>query len=153
MSFTDKCVIFLATGFYSGKAPFVPGTFGTVVGLIFCFFLSKVGTAMIIPCLLLVIFLSILIAHKAESLLGSKDPGEIVIDEITGILITMAGLPFTTVNVIAGFILFRVLDIVKPFPIRFLEQKIPGGAGIVMDDVAAGIMAGILLRISLYCLS
>jgi phosphatidylglycerophosphatase A len=145
---TDKWILFVATGFYSGKAPFAPGTFGTCIGLIFCFFLSKASTAMIIPCLLLVIFLSVPIAHKAESLLGNKDSGEIVIDEIAGILITLAGLPFTVPNVIIGFMLFRLLDIVKPFPIRFLEQKMPGGIGIVIDDVAAGIMANILLRIS-----
>ena len=154
MNFTNKFILFLATGFYSGKAPFAPGTFGTGVGLIFCFLLSKASAAMIIPCLLFVIFISIPIAEKAEQLLGDKeDPGEIVIDEIVGILITLAGLPFHAMSVILGFILFRFLDILKPFPIRFWEKKMTGGVGIVIDDVVAGIMANILLRGILLLLS
>jgi phosphatidylglycerophosphatase A len=150
MNFTDKLIVFLATGFYSGKVPFAPGTFGTGVGLIFCFFLSKVGTIVMLSCLLLILFLSVFIAGKAESLLETEDPGEIVMDEIAGIIITMAGLPFTVLSVITGFILFRFLDILKPFPIRYIEKKMSGGTGIVMDDVAAGIMANIALRIILY---
>ncbi len=150
MKFADRLIIFLATGFYSGKAPFAPGTFGTGVGLIFCFFLSSAGMFVTLSCLLLIIFLSVLIAGKAASLLETEDPGEIVIDEIAGIIITMAGLPFTVLSVITGFVLFRFLDILKPFPIRYIEKKMSGGTGIIMDDVAAGIIANIVLRIILY---
>jgi len=150
MKFADRLIIFLATGFYSGKVPFAPGTFGTGVGLIFCFFLSKAGMFVMLSCLLLIIFLSVLIAGKAASLLETEDPGEVVIDEIAGIIITMAGLPFTVLSVITGFVLFRFLDILKPFPIRYIEKKMSGGTGIIMDDVAAGIIANIVLRIILY---
>jgi len=150
MKFADRLIIFLATGFYSGKAPFAPGTFGTGVGLIFCFFLSSASMFVTLSCLLLIIFLSVLIAGKAASLLETEDPGEIVIDEIAGIIITMAGLPFTVLSVITGFVLFRFLDILKPFPIRYIEKKMSGGTGIIMDDVAAGIIANIVLRIILY---
>lgn len=79
-----------------------------------------------------------------------EDPGEIVIDEIAGIIITLAGIPLTVLSVIIGFFLFRFLDILKPFPIRNLEKKLSGGVGIVMDDVAAGVMANIALRIIFY---
>ena len=65
-------------------------------------------------------------------------------------LVTMAGLPFNFITVAIGFVLFRVLDIFKPFPIRYLERKIPGGAGIVVDDIVAGIIANITLRIIIY---
>jgi phosphatidylglycerophosphatase A len=150
MKFTDKLIIFLATGFYSGKAPFAPGTFGTGVGLIFCFILSNAGMFIMISCLFSVILFSVIIAGKAESLLEIEDPGEIVIDEIAGIIITLAGIPFTVLSVIIGFFLFRFLDILKPFPIRNIEKKMSGGVGIVMDDVAAGVMANIVLRIIFY---
>ncbi len=147
MKFTDKWIIFLATGFYSGKAPFAPGTFGTGVGLIFCFILSKANTLLMAFSCFFVIFLSIIIAGKAESLLEIQDPGEIVIDEIAGIIITLAGIPFTFLSVTVGFFLFRFLDILKPFPIRNIEKKLSGGVGIVMDDIVAGVMANIVLRI------
>ena len=97
-----------------------------------------------------VIVLAVWLAGASEKLLGRKDPGCIVIDEIAGMLVTMAGLPFTFFTAVAGFVLFRILDILKPFPIRTLERKIPGGTGIVIDDVVAGIIANITLRIMLY---
>ena len=145
----DKLIIFLATGFYSGKVPVAPGTFGTAAGLILCFVFSKMSIAVMMPCLIGFILVSIPIAGKAETLLRRQDPGEIVIDEIAGILITMAGLPFDLVSAVIGFFLFRFLDVLKPFPIRLIDKKMKGGTGIVMDDVAAGIMAHLLLRLIL----
>ena len=107
-SLADRLVVFLATGFYSGKAPVAPGTFGTAAGLILCFVASKMSTAVMIPSLIVFILVSIPIAGKAETLLKRQDPGEIVIDEIAGILITMAGMPFDFVSVTIGF--FSVSD-------------------------------------------
>lgn len=146
---SDTLVVFFATGFFSGKAPVAPGTFGTAAGLILCFVFSKMSIAVMIPCLIAFILVSIPIAGKAETLLKQQDPGEIVIDEIAGILITLAGLPFDLVSAGIGFFLFRVLDILKPFPIRFIDKKMKGGTGIVMDDVAAGLMAHLVLRLIL----
>lgn len=143
----DRLIVLLATGFYSGKAPVAPGTFGTAAGLILCFVFSKMSTAVMIPCLIVLILASIPIAGKAETLLKQKDPGEIVIDEIAGILITMAGMPFNFVSVTIGFFLFRALDILKPFPVRLIDRKMKGGTGIVMDDVLAGVMANVVLRL------
>lgn len=150
MKFGQKVVLFFSTGFYSGYIPFAPGTFGTLTALPLCYLLSfssPVTGAVIIAA---VIVLAVCLAGASEKLLGRKDPGCIVIDEIAGMLVTMAGLSFTFFTVAAGFVLFRILDILKPFPIRTLERKIPGGTGIVIDDVVAGIIANITLRIILY---
>jgi phosphatidylglycerophosphatase A len=150
MNFREKSVIFLATGFFAGNIPIAPGTVGTIVGLLFCFFLS--GADMLYAALFQILFIifAIWIANEAERLLGKKDPGCIVIDEMAGIMVTLLGLPFNAVSVISGFFIFRFLDIIKPFPIRTIENKFSGGAGIVMDDVAAGIIGNCLLRVIFY---
>jgi len=150
MIFKQRVIIFLATGFYAGKVPVAPGTFGSLVGLIFCFFLSRLEPVLVIVCIAVVTALSVWIADKAEKLLAQKDPGEIVIDEIAGMMVTMAFLPFTAFFAVFGFILFRFVDILKPFPINYLEKKVPGGAGVVADDIAAGVMGNIVLRIILH---
>jgi phosphatidylglycerophosphatase A len=87
-------------------------------------------------------------AHEAEIILKSEDPGCIVIDEIAGMLVTLIGLPFNMISVLTGFLIFRILDIWKPYPIRFIERKLSGGVGIVMDDIVAGILGNIILRVS-----
>jgi phosphatidylglycerophosphatase A len=90
------------------------------------------------------------IAHAAEKTLKKKDPGCIVIDEVSGMVVTLIGLPFNLTTAVIGFIIFRILDILKPFPIRTLDKRLAGGIGIVADDVVAGIFANIFLRILLY---
>lgn len=146
MNFSQKSVMFFATGFHIGTVPFAPGTLGTILGLPLCFFLSKLDLRIAAPCTILFVFFAAWIAHEAEALLNKKDPGCIVIDEIAGITVTLLGLPFTPVFAVAGFCLFRFLDILKPFPIRYLEKKISGGVGIVLDDVLAGILSNLILR-------
>lgn len=151
MKFGQRTVLFFSTGFYSGFMPFAPGTFGTLTALPLCYLLSISARPMWQATIIaIVIAAAVWLADASEKLLGRKDPGCIVIDEMAGMLVTVAGLPFTFFTAGAGFVLFRMLDIFKPFPIRFLERKIPGGAGIVMDDVVAGIIANITLRIILY---
>jgi len=150
MNFRERIVIFFSSGFYIGKVPVVPGTFGSLAGLVFCFMLSRLDTVFVFSGIAFTIVFSIWIADQAERLLARKDPGEIVIDEIAGMMTTMAGLPFTVLSAVSGFMLFRILDILKPFPIRYLERRVPGGAGIVMDDVAAGIMGNVMLRVILH---
>jgi phosphatidylglycerophosphatase A len=92
------------------------------------------------------IFLAMGIAAAAQNLMNRSDPGCIVIDEIAGMMIALLGLPFNWVIVAVGFIFFRILDVLKPFPIGRLEQRLSGGVGVVIDDVAAGIMANLALR-------
>ena len=95
---------------------------------------------------LLFIGLAVWVADAAEEILKAQDPGCIVIDEVAGMMMTLAGLPFDVLTVVSGFIVFRILDIVKPFPIRTAERHFSGGTGVVLDDVIAGIMGNVLLR-------
>ena len=83
------------------------------------------------------ILFAVYIAQQTEQMLRKKDPGMIVIDEIAGLMVTLAGVPFNLKTALAGFVIFRVFDIQKPFPIRILEKKVGGGSGIVLDDVLA----------------
>ena len=93
------------------------------------------------------ILVAVWASEHAEKLIEKKDPGVVVVDEVAGMVVTMVGIPFGVVTAISGFVLFRLLDIIKPPPVRFFQDNLPGGAGIVMDDVAAGIIANILLRL------
>lgn len=138
--------MFFATGAYVGKVPFAPGTFGSLLGLFCCFFLSMVSVPAYAVITVSLILVSVWASEHAEKLMGKKDPGSVVIDEVAGMVVTMIGIPFGGMTAAMGFILFRLLDIIKPSPVRFFQDDLPGGAGIVMDDVAAGIIANILLR-------
>ena len=153
MNLKQKSVMFLATGCFIGNISFAPGTFGSILGLPLCLFLSKIN--LLIAVFLTVIFISfaIWIAHRAEKIVNAEDPGCIVIDEIAGTLVTFTGLPFTAISIAFGFLLFRALDIWKPYPISWVERKLSGGAGIVMDDVAAGICSNLVLRSICYLYS
>ena len=146
MNFKQKSVMFLATGCYIGTLSFAPGTLGSILGLFLCYFLSKIGILSSLFLSITFVLSAMWIAHEAEKLLKTKDPGCIVIDEIAGMILTLIGLPFNLIMVVSGFILFRALDIWKPYPIRFFDKKLSGGIGIVMDDVAAGLVSNLVLR-------
>ncbi|MFZ3047813.1 MAG: phosphatidylglycerophosphatase A [Desulfatirhabdiaceae bacterium] len=148
MSTKNRLILFLATGCYSGYCPIASGTAGSAVGLIPAVFLSTISlSSATIVCILFVMG-SVWIADQAEQIIRQKDSGLIVIDEIAGMMVTLLGLPFTFPMVLAGFLLFRVMDILKPFPICYLEMKVPGGAGVVIDDVVAGVFCNIILRVA-----
>jgi len=150
MNFKEKAAVFLATGFYVGNIPFAPGTFGSLIGLPFCYLLAEIQLGAAIIATLLLIGLAIWISNAAERTLKRKDPGCIVVDEMAGMAVTLIGLPFNFTIVVTGFILFRILDILKPFPIRVLDKRLSGGLGIVADDVVAGIFSNIIIRMLLY---
>ncbi len=145
-----NAILFLSSGCGLGYIPFAPGTFGSLAGLPIYWLLAQLPLPITLMILVMLIAGSIWIAGQAERMLQQKDPGLIVIDEICGMVVALIGLPFTWVNVALGFIFFRALDIAKPVPIRTLERRLKGGTGIIMDDVAAGIIANITLRIVLY---
>ena len=149
MTSGKKAVELLSTGFFIGYIPVAPGTFGSLVGLPLGFILAKLNLQIAIIMIVLFILIAIRIATKAELLFDQKDPGCIVIDEMAGMVVTLAGLPFNFLTAAMGFLAFRFFDILKPFPIRPLERKLKGGAGIVLDDIVAGIMANLTLRILL----
>jgi phosphatidylglycerophosphatase A len=145
-----ESILFLATGFYVGYIPVAPGTFGTLVGLPFCLLFALVGTKAAFLLTFIFIGIAVGIAHQAEKYLEKKDPGPIVIDEIAGILVTFWGIPFNAETAVLGFYIFRIFDIAKPGPVRYLEKRLSGGAGIVLDDVLAGIFANLILRSILF---
>jgi len=150
MNFGEKAVMLLATGFYVGNVPLAPGTLGSLIGLPLCFLLAGIQLPPAIILAVLFIGFAVWIAHAAEKTLKKKDPGCIVIDEVAGMVVTLIGLPFNLTTAVIGFIIFRILDILKPFPIRTLDKRLPGGIGIVADDVVAGIFANIFIRIFFY---
>ncbi len=150
MTFRNKAVLFLATGFGIGHIPVAPGTFGSILGLPLGFGLAELELPVAIAIAGLFVLGSIWIANDAEKLMQKSDPGCIVIDEIAGMAVTLVGLPVDLIIGLMGFIIFRILDILKPFPIRYLDQRLAGGWGVVMDDVAAGIIANVILRIGIH---
>ena len=150
MKFRERAVLFVATGFFIGTVPFAPGTFGSLIGLPVCFLLSRLNLLQSVIYILVFILFAIGIASAAEKILKQKDPGQIVIDEIAGLMVTFAGLPFNLKTALAGFIIFRVFDILKPFPIRILERRVGGGTGVVLDDVLAGVYGNLILRLVIY---
>lgn len=140
----------LATGCYVGKIPAAPGTFGSLIGVLGCLALSRIHPVLAVFATLVFIVAAVRIATEAEIILKKEDPGCIVIDEIAGMMIVLVGVPLDWSTVVGGFIIFRLLDIIKPFPIRILERRFSGGFGIVVDDVAAGIMANLALRLVIF---
>ncbi len=137
----------LATFFGVGRLPKVPGTWGTLATLPLAWLLMQTGPIIYMIAVVLLLPVAILAAEIYEQETGSHDSGAIVIDEVLGFLITMTWLPINWRSFVLGFLLFRLLDIWKPFPISYLDKKIPGGLGVVIDDVAAGIVANVILQI------
>jgi phosphatidylglycerophosphatase A len=141
-----QTIVFIATGGWIGFSPIAPGTFGSLAALPLCLLITVMPTRVAVVFIMVLICLSVWIAKRAEIIVGQKDPKEIVIDEICGMIVTLFGVPFAPVSMIMGFALFRLFDILKPFPIRWVEKTFSGGWGIVLDDIIAGVIANALLR-------
>ncbi len=143
--------IFISTFFYAGFFPYAPGTAGSIAGFIIYAALLRLLNPYEYIVICLVIFAAgAYYSSKAEKLIGVKDPPSVVIDEVLGYFITMTGgfwAPFSFVYALAGLGLFRFFDILKPFPVRYIDKKIAGGLGIMLDDVAAGIFSAVILRV------
>ena len=138
----DFIMASLATGFGSGMAPYMPGTFGTLVGLPIAWCLETFGNrpiTQIVACIVLFL-VGIPICSQGERIFGRKDPGEVVWDEIAAMPLVYLFVPFTLVTCLVGFVWFRVFDISKPWPVKKLES-IGGGFGIMADDTIAALMA------------
>ncbi len=141
----DYFIKVAATFFYVGYLPLVPGTFGSIAGLILYFFL-KGNSLLYLAAVLLIGFLGFVCSGRAEKIFATQDPKYVVIDEVTGMLISLAFLPYDIKWVVIGFFLFRLLDTLKPFPAsRF--QRMHGSLGIMGDDIVAGIYCNIVLQI------
>ena len=154
----DRLALLVATGFGVGYSPVAPGTVGSFIGIFLILFLSRwqlIGGQRVVVNWVVVVLISVIgiwAASRAEAIFGKRDPPVVVIDEIVGQLLTF-GLIFRNPQfnlLFLGFIFFRFFDIAKPFPIKSLE-RVPLGFGIVLDDLAAGFYASLLLfLINLY---
>jgi len=141
-----QLIMAIATGLYSGYLPKAPGTWGSVVGLILYYFLHSLSLPTYLITVGVLLVVGIFAAGSAEKIMDRKDPGQVVIDEIVGILITLTAAPAHPVIWLLGFGLFRFFDILKPFPINWFDKNIQGGVGIMMDDVVAGIYSFLVLQ-------
>jgi phosphatidylglycerophosphatase A len=147
--FAGKTALILASWFGSGLAPVAPGTFGTLAGVPLVLLMGCLGSIQALLFLLGFIALAVWSAEATRKMLARSDPSLVVIDEVAGFLLTLFLTPLSLVHVCIGFLLFRVFDIFKPFPIRNLE-RLKGGLGIVADDLLAGVYANLSLRFLLF---
>jgi phosphatidylglycerophosphatase A len=150
--FLRTTILFISQGAYSGLSPFAPGTAGTVVGVLLYWCMKGLSPSWYALLMLAVFLLGTWAADRAEVLLGRKDSPSIVIDEIAGYLVAMFLVPAGLWYAAAGFFLFRFFDIMKPFPLRRLE-KIPGGLGVMLDDIGAGIYTNLVLQAAVFYFS
>ena len=137
----------LATALGSGYAPIAPGTVGTLVGILLYWPLAALSWQAYLCFLLVFTAAAVYLAQEAEIIFGKKDAPYIVIDEVGGLLWTLFCAPPTIAVVVMGFFLFRFFDIFKPFPARLIQDKLPGGYGVVGDDVMAGIYGNLVLQV------
>jgi phosphatidylglycerophosphatase A len=138
----------LATLGGMGRAPLAGGTVATLVaGVPMALLVSHLHGALSLAVLGIVCVLGALGADRVIVEMGREDPGEVVVDELAGYLLTMLWLPATWTNLAAGFVLFRLLDIWKPWPIRWVDATVKGGWGAMLDDLLAGAMAHAILRL------
>ncbi len=150
--FLKNPIHLLALGFGTGCAPKMPGTIGTLVGVLFYLPMVYLSWPIYIGVTIVLFLLGIWLCEVTANDLGVHDHGGIVWDEILGFLITMTAVPSDWRFVVLGFVLFRLFDIWKPWPISWLDSKVSGGLGIMVDDVLAGIYALIVLQIIIYLL-
>ncbi len=136
----------LALGFGAGLSPRAPGTAGTVVGVLLYLPLAALPTALYGLVLALAIAVGVYVCGAASRALGTDDPPSVVWDEIVGYWATMLAAPSGAIWWGVGFLLFRLFDIVKPWPCNWLDRTWPGGIGIMADDLAAALYAGLILQ-------
>ena len=140
----DQFIKILAAGFGAGLSPVAPGTVGTLVGVLICLLCYPLPWVFRLLFVIAISALSIYVAGQAETLYGKTDDQRIVIDEIAGLQVAMLPVAITGLHLCIAFALFRIFDIWKPFPLHHF-QKLPGGWGVVADDLGAGVYAGLIL--------
>ena len=144
-------IIFFATGIYSGYAPIAPGTAGSVVGLVVVWLafgpLWNYSPALCLFVFAIAFAIACWISDRAEKIFDTHDDGRIVIDEVLGMAATMFGNPLTFPWLMLGFLLFRIADVIKPWPASAIDRGMRNGAGVMLDDLAAAIYANIVLHV------
>lgn len=143
-----RLAVFVSTFGYAGYFPVAPGTVGSLAGLALCAAMAGIGSTVAVDALAITVLTAIGVwaGTLAERHFGGIDPGPVVIDEVVGMMITLFWLPASVTGFVVGFFLFRVFDIVKPFPAARLEG-LPGGLGVMADDVMAAVYAHLSLRL------
>ena len=143
-----RLAVFIATFVYTGLFPFAPGTVGSLGGLVVYGLIARLGAGVALEGLAIAVLYGVGVwaAAVAERHFGGVDPGPVVIDEVVGMLITLFLVPVSVTGAIIGLLLFRVFDIVKPFPAGKLEE-LHGGFGVMSDDAMAGVYANLVLRV------
>ncbi len=142
--------MFIATGAGSGYLPVAPGTWGSAVGVLLWLAVSRLALPAYLAVLGALFLIGVFSAGAAEKIVDRGDPGLVVIDEIVGQLIVLTAAPHHPVAVLAGFALFRLFDILKPFPVGWIDRHLHGGLGIMLDDVAAALYALLVLQLGLW---
>jgi len=144
-----RVAVFLATCGYVGYAPVAPGTFGSAAGLAIFALVRTSGSIYVEIATIVVLFaIGVWSGTEAEHHFGSVDPGPIVLDEVVGMLITLALLPVSAMGAFVGFIVFRALDVFKPWPSGRFE-RLDGGLGVMADDAMAAVYGNVIMRILL----
>ncbi|MDM7859780.1 phosphatidylglycerophosphatase A [Alteromonas sp. ASW11-36] len=143
---------FLGLGFGSGLIPFMPGTMGSLAAMPLLLLMLPLAAEFYVLITLLSIAIGVVICERTARDLGVHDHGSIVWDEVAGMLVTFLLVPISITSLVLGFLLFRIFDIWKPWPISFLDKHVHGGLGIMLDDIVAGLMACAVLHIALYYL-
>ena len=147
-----RLAVFVATVAYCGYFPIAPGTVGSAAGLLVYLLVWWAQSPIIEVGLIVAVFAAgTWAASEAERYFGGIDPGQVVIDEVLGMLITLAFMPVGLSTAIAGFVLFRVFDVIKPYPANRLE-RLHGGFGVMADDAMAAVYANLALRGVVYLL-
>ncbi len=141
-----KITEFFVTGLYVGKIKWAPGTFGTLLAVPLAYGIASLGAMRYLEITVLLIFAAIFACSFFEAHTHSHDNQQIVIDEVVGYLVAFFWLPLTWQYLLGAFILFRFFDILKPYPISYIDQKVKGGLGVVLDDLAAGLVVNIILQ-------
>lgn len=142
----DRIALFVATAGYAGFAPVAPGTAGSVVGLALVVSIRWIDRPVVeLSAIVIALIAGMWAAGLVEKQLG-KDPGPVVIDEVLGMLVTLAFLDVTPLGGFVGFVIFRLYDVIKPYPAGRLED-LPGGPGIMLDDLMAGLYGQLTLRL------
>ena len=145
-SLTHRLGVFVATCGYLGYVPVAPGTFGSAAGLaVFLAVRSTGSTAVELAAIVLLFAIGVWSGTVAEHHFGGVDPGPVVMDEVVGMLITLALLPVNATGAFVGFLVFRVFDVIKPWPAGGFE-KLPGGLGVMADDGMAAIYGNLVMR-------
>ncbi len=145
-------ILFIASGFFTGYAPVASGTFGSVVGAALYYITDRrlhLGHYGSVVLAVLLYVVGTVTASRAEEILHEQDSGKIVIDEIAGMYITMLFVPAGLVSLLIGFVCFRFFDILKPYPISYIDKNIHGGTGVMLDDVLAAVLANVVLHLIL----